>query len=647
MKCEEKKSMITEHRNIPKDFFDEEVMKPYDEVFELICKSIHLTDSIFGPFFYCIDPDYVMDTTRGCRYENLTPAYEKILKSGIVGLKYSDPDTEFKKSYNRICDGMVLLVNRIISYLSESCLDDKRITWFRKMIDVPATHFDEAIQRMLFVNQLFWQTDHRLVGLGAWDSYLWDYYYSDVNDHLLTRDSALELVESVFKILHENYTFKSSVLMGDTGQIFVLGKTDPEGNYIYNELTYLFVEAQKNVHQPDPKCLLRINKKTPHDLLEKSLQSIATGVGAPLFANDEVIIPCLTKNGFTIKDAYDYTTSACWEPLMGGKSACNNNRTPLNYYRALDNLFKREKLENIISFEKLIDSYLSYLKKNLNAVKRVIKNQVYQNDTLLSVFTFGCFESEKDVCEGGALYGDLGITSVGMGNVVDSLLNIKKYVFEQKKYSLFDVKKILAKNYTGYEDILSELKSKKSYYGTDEPQVVELTQRIMDFVSEELNKYYKDTGERIRIGLSGSAYLESARGVAASFDGRQYGEPFTVHISNDSIAFTELVGFASQLNYLNCQFNGNVIDIVTSPGFINSNLDKMILFIKGAVESGFFEMQMNVVDSKTLIEAKNNPESFPNLIVRVWGFSAYFKDLPEEYKDVLIKRALDNEKKVA
>ena len=54
-------------------------------------------------------------------------------------------------------------------------------------------------------------------------------------------------------------------------------------------------------------------------------------------------------------------------------------------------------------------------------------------------------------------------------------------------------------------------------------------------------------------------------------------------------------------------------------------------------------MQMNVVDSKTLIEARKNPESFPNLIVRVWGFSAYFKDLPDEYKDLLINRALKAE----
>ena len=42
-----------------------------------------------------------------------------------------------------------------------------------------------------------------------------------------------------------------------------------------------------------------------------------------------------------------------------------------------------------------------------------------------------------------------------------------------------------------------------------------------------------------------------------------------------------------------------------------------------------------------------NPNEFPNLIVRVWGFSAYFNDLPDSYKDFLIERTLKNEGKVA
>lgn len=146
------------------------------------------------------------------------------------------------------------------------------------------------------------------------------------------------------------------------------------------------------------------------------------------------------------------------------------------------------------------------------------------------------------------------------------------------------------------------------------------------------------------MGLSGSAYLDAARGFGASFDGRHKGDPFIVHISNeDSNGYTAIINFAAALKYSDSRFNGNVVDYMVSPDFINNNWEGFIDFLMASIRVGFFEMQMNVVSSKILIAAKNKPEDFPNLIVRVWGFSAYFKDLPEEYKDVIIERAKKRE----
>ena len=79
---------------------------------------------------------------------------------------------------------------------------------------------------------------------------------------------------------------------------------------------------------------------------------------------------------------------------------------------------------------------------------------------------------------------------------------------------------------------------------------------------------------------------------------------------------------------------------------LTDNTDKFTLFLEKAIEAGFFQMQMNIMDSKTLIDARDNPEKYPGLIVRVWGFSAYFNDLPDEYKCTLIKRALESEKEM-
>lgn len=84
--------------------------------------------------------------------------------------------------------------------------------------------------------------------------------------------------------------------------------------------------------------------------------------------------------------------------------------------------------------------------------------------------------------------------------------------------------------------------------------------------------------------------------------------------------------------------------IFVSPGFIDQNIDKFTVFMKGVIKCGYFQMQMNIMDSETLIDAKKNPDKYPGLIVRVWGFSAYFNDLPESYKDLFIERAVAAEK---
>lgn len=658
--------MITRTRNIPQEFKEDGVDKSYDEIFTLICKNIKI-EITQKRFVYFIDPDYVMDTTKGYRYENLTPAYYKVLDAGLESLKYpqshntspcgtggihsikdrkKEESDRFCASYNSVLENLILLADRIIEKLKQCDFETKKqIAWFENLKAAPAEGFEEAIQRMLFVNQIFWQTDHRLTGLGAWDSYLKPYYEADVKKGIIDRAKALEILKDLYRTLHENYEYKSNVLMGDTGQIFVLGKSDLNHNYVCNDLTYLFIEAMKEVSLPEPKCLLRVSKKTPKDLIELALKSIVTGIGAPLLANDDVVIPQLIEFGISAEDACEYTTSACWEPLIGGKSSSLNNMTVLNYLKALDNLLKRERLERIGSFEELVEKYLIYLKRNLKAVKRVLEALRFQYNPLLSVFTEDCYEKKMDVSWGGARYHHVGITSVAMGNLIDALMNIKELVFDTKQYTLYDVKQMVILNFEGKEELRQSLRKKTSSFGTDQEEIIRLVNRITAYVSEEIKDYRSYLGGKMKVGLSGSAYMDAARGFGASFDGRKAGEAFTVHISNeDNDGFTEIVNFASQMNYEKNRFNGNVVDFMVSPDFIQNNWDKFVEFLLASIKMGFFEMQMNVVSSATLIAARENPEDFPNLIVRVWGFSAYFKDLPEEYKEVLIERALKNEK---
>ena len=206
-----------------------------------------------------------------------------------------------------------------------------------------------------------------------------------------------------------------------------------------------------------------------------------------------------------------------------------------------------------------------------------------------------------------------------------------------------ELKKSIDNNYEGSKELERELKA-AGYFGTDDDFVVALTRRIVEVAAGICETYRNPLGGRVKFGLSSSNYVEAAHDTSATFDGRKNNEPLRAHITTSSgTSYTELVSFASKLNYSGVRANGNVVDFFVAPSILEDNLDKFVLFLKGAIRMGFFEMQMNVVSSKQLLDAKQNPEKYPNLIVRVWGYSAYFKDLPEEYQNVLIERALQSE----
>ena len=212
---------------------------------------------------------------------------------------------------------------------------------------------------------------------------------------------------------------------------------------------------------------------------------------------------------------------------------------------------------------------------------------------------------------------------------------------------LLELKKLNEERKNNFNDekILNELKFQSLRYGKDEKEVIQLTNLIITWIGEYLKDKNNKYDGKYKFGLSAPSYIDESREFEATFDGRRIGEPFIVHISSDitSNPYTELIQFASKLDYNKASFNGNVIDFMVTPSFIESNKEKFLDFLILSTKVGFFQMQMNVVSSEILIKAKKNPKEFPDLIVRVWGFSAYFNDLPEEYKNLLIERALKSE----
>lgn len=590
---------------------------------------------------------YFLDTSKtiavpGNILSNFTLAYDKIVHGSFQDLlAAADGTDEYGKETKLVAEGVTILAQRIKDALNVSNHPDKDklARYFDRMLTTPARHFDEALQRILFFNQILWQTRHRLNGLGRLDKMLGDLYEKDIADVILTEEETHNIVYDFLSRLSKYPEYKSDALLGDIGQIVILGGLELDGSYFSNTLTTIFLQEQAKLGKPDPKTFIRVSRKMPEKLLRTAVEGLKAKTGSPLFSNDDVVISVLLNFGVDKEDAYDYCVSACWEPLIVGKSLAQNNIAVFDYFPALDEVLN----ESIDSYKELVKKYIE---KNLEKFREFLTGvsaMKWAKDPLVSMFTDGASEKRVDISEGGCQYKNYGITTVALSNVVDSLLNIKKLVFEDKKYSLSEINEKRKQNYEGSESMEVEL-GKQKHYGHDEDEVVALVDQISGSLSVVAKDYRNPLGGTVKFGLSSPGYNILSKRTAADVSGRKAGMPYNTHISCSDATYTEVVNFAGKLNYNNQRFNGNVVDFFTSPSFIEQYIDKFTAFMQGAIRSGFFQMQMNVLDSKTLIDAKSHPEKYHGLIVRVWGFSAYFNELPESYKDLLIERAIAAEK---
>ena len=611
-----------------------------------LLSRVDISFDVNSRFVYFIDTKKTI-AVPGNILSNFTLDYDKIVHGSFMDLATKAQGTdEYGMEAKLVIDGINILVKRIIdaiplSQLSEE-LKEKHTEYFERILFAKAEHFEEALQRILFFNQIMWQTRHRLNGLGRLDKMLADLYQKDIDTDILTEEKACELVYDFLNQLSKYASYKSDALEGDIGQIIILGGNQPNGKYFCNGLTEIFLKEQANLKKPDPKTFLRVGKNMPDSLLKLAVSCLTAKTGSPLFSNDEVVIPVLKGFGMPNEDAYSYCVSACWEPYIAGKSLDQNNIMVFDYFKALDAV-----LNNGVEYRSIEELVESYIKENGKCFKEFLQSvdeMKWAKDPLVSIFMDGCAEKRKDVSEGAAKYNNYGITTVALSNVVDSLFNIKKLVFKDKKYSLAEMNKARVENFDSAPEMFIEVTSLKKSYGHDIAEVEALVNRITSSIASIAKSYHNALGGTVKFGLSSPGYNILSKRMSADFSGRKNGKPYNTHISCTDAGYTEIVGFAGKLEYSDQRFNGNVIDFFMTESLIDENTGKFVLFMKGAIASGFFQMQMNLIDSKTLIDAKAHPEKYKGLIVRVWGFSAYFNELPESYKDLLIERALAAEK---
>ena len=594
-------------------------------------------------YIYPYDPLTIISIPKGCKMiASITVNYSTVINTSLKKLEKEITlccNKEFSSNELEIIRAIRNLNERIILGLKKRKDDrgKKLLEYHTRMLDNHPQSFDEAIAKILFYNALFWQSYHFHNGLGRLDLILYPFYIKDIEMKVETRESIKCIINHFISILGRDLNAKSMGLIGDTGQYILLGGIDKEGNTIQNTLTEIFLEVFTEAKIPDPKLILRINKDTNNLIWTKAVQCIISGCGSPLLMNEKLIMDGMIDFGYDKKDVWNLGTSACWEPLIIGKSFDQNN--------PLKNIPVIEAVNETVLGNQDYNTFNAFIENVKQIISTKIKATIHDLEfcpsPLYTLFFDDCITNELDFSQGGAKYNHHGIQICSFPNMINALLNIKRYVYEDKILTLDICKSAISSNFKEHEDIRKLLLSNSLKYGYTNAIVIDLTNQMMQFISEEVNKYTIN-GQKIKVGFSSSEYINSSKKIKASMDGRYDFTPFAVHISPQSskIDIQEIIDFAGSLDYSGNRMNGNVVDFILPTSFINEK-EKLITILKSAMTSGVYELQLNVLDVQTLKDAKLHPEKYPNLVVRVWGFSAYFNDLPEEYKDNLIKRAED------
>jgi formate C-acetyltransferase len=590
---------------------------------------------------------------------NFTPGYHNILKYGFNGIyekikKHSNSHT--KESFIVTIEAIRFFLKELRDILSHSdalISEDLTGKQFAKLIErspwYPPETFEEALLAVWLVNLLFWYDNHLLIGLGRLDHLLYPYLSKDIEMGIITIEEAYYKITQFYQWLNNSRLRKSNVLLGDTGQTLVIGGIDKGGNDSTNILSYLFLIAAKHLRFPEPKLVARVHKKSSEKYLSQISSLINLQLGYPLVCNDEVIIPALVNGGYTEDDAIDYAVAACWEYFIPGKTFDQCNMGKISFLVAVLEALELSFNKNITSFNDFLDIYYACL---IN----IIDNKVETSNTiqfipapLISILTDDCIEKCLDITEGACDKNNYGLLGTSLADAVDSLFAIKEMVFDKKILTLNKLIYILKENFVNSKIEQSYLKYKLPKFGNDNDSVDKLAVDIVKKFADLVTHYKTRYGGRFRPGLgSEGGYIFEAQNIGASPNGRKKGEPYSVNYSPSAWSIkngpTAVLRSVTKPD-LNLMQNCAIVELSMNTSLLpkisdtlEDNSEWIKWLIKGFIDIKGSQLQFNLIDVRLLKEAQSHPEQYKSLLVRVWGFNAYFVDLPKEFQDNIIAR---------
>jgi len=609
----------------------------------------------------------MVDNLSTMEWQHATADYSKILNKGLNGIvdeiheslkSHTDADqVAFLKALERVANGLCAWAckcsERALAF-SLNVEEEEYKSNLKKLSDalkrVPENAPSTFYEAVLCIYLCF-SADPDSVG--TLDRYLYPFYKKDVENGILTDEEAKEYLQELFLMLQAATRATSQNFTRGAESHFCIGGYLPNGEDGFNEFSRLIVESLMELPTYIPQVTLRWTKKTPREVFRFMLDCERKDPHKRIaFQNDEKRVKCYTEIcHIPFEKAVGYTTVGCNEPAFLGAITGSNSK--INFLRSTETIFhkKSELIENAKSFDEFYRVFTAELHSDLL--------QAYEYDNfynrqraadinyISSLFFQDCIENARSLTQGG---GNTVIASpmcLGITNVIDSLCVVKQFVFDEKSFAMKDLISALHANWQGYEDMRTLILKKGKFFGNDDDTSNYVAQRLyaglFNFLKDKTNLY----GYHWLIGdLVGynSHHKWFGENTKATPDGRYRGDMLKFGLGQsegrDREGLSALLNSIAKVDPNGIGCGATVTNITIDEQLIKNdeNFEKTVDLLLTYFQNGGVHFQLTYVSKEDLICAKETPDDYKHLRVRVSGFSDYFVKLEEALQDNIIAR---------
>ena len=594
------------------------------------------------------------------------------------------------------CDAAILLAERhaeLAEKMAAEEADPQRKAELLKIADVCRWVPAHAPRDMQEAIQMYWFVHLGTVTeLNGWDcmnpghidQHLYPFYQKGLADGTMTREKAKELL-SCFWIKFNNQPAPPKVgvtaLESGTYNDFTninIGGIDKYGNDAVNELSYIILEIQEELHELQPGLSIHVSKVTPDDFVVAGAKVIRQGHGYPSVFNPDTYTKELVRQGKTQEDANEGGCSGCIEVGAFGKEAyilTGYLNTPKILEITLNNGIdpitgKKLGLETgdprtFTSYEQLYEAYHKQMIYFVN-LKLAVNNYIermfslYAPATFLSLFIDDCITRGRDYYSGGARYNTTYIQCTGLGTITDCLSTLKKHVFEDKKFTMDELLHAVANNW-GREDncqlstvncqlekMRQFIMNRTPFFGNDDDYADSIAVKVYNDLVAAIEGHPNTRGGKTQLNMLsttchnyfGSVCGASVNGRLAHFAISDGTSPAHGADTNGPTAVIKSLGKLDQT-----LSGGTLLNVRFVPSILKreEDLRKLVSLIRAYFNMGGHHIQFNIVDTQTLLDAQQQPDDYKDLLVRVAGYSDYFNDMTEQLQNEIIARTENEE----